>query len=375
METDAPWMVRSFPAEDGESRLGVVAKRQYRVTAGRRLEPLPTRDPIRTEPQFACAGNGQRLLLHDSDLFAFVKPFTDVVLHGAAHARRGPVPVLDTGLRAGPVEKRVRVHGERRVVETANGLGVGDAEPFSRMALTYERAFGGDADSGRPSRTGALGTGRKDPNIVRTYPRNYAGVGFHVGTDWRAIIGSVVPGQEDPADPITIDRLLIDDMDSWIDAPAAASYGAIDWFTFPRAAFLLRPDHGPPVRPIREVAAGALCHEDLEDRDLASFARPRVYNCAATGLGNVRLEGTERITLWNLHPQASLLEFDLPGQRPRVLVEPPGCRIYELAPRLQTVLIEPDEDRLTLTWAASMPVAAPFPDELCRSMRSNVLFD
>src|SRR5215510_4189968 len=103
MGNDAHWAVRSFLVEDGAARLGVVAKREYRIVLGRRVEPIAAPAPIRTAPEFVRARNGQRLLQHDSDLFAFVKLYTDVVLPGTAHSRCRPVPVLETGLCAGPV--------------------------------------------------------------------------------------------------------------------------------------------------------------------------------------------------------------------------------------------------------------------------------
>ncbi len=78
------------------------------------------------------------------------------------------------------------------------------------------------------------------------------------------------------------------------------------------------------------------------------------------------------MSLWNLHPRHELFEIQLPGERPKLLVEPPGCRIYELPPTLQTVYVEPEEARVTLTWAGTLPVAARYPEEMCEVMRKAV---
>ena len=40
----------------------------------------------------------------------------------------------------------------------------------------------------------------------------------------------------------------------------------------------------------------------------------------------------------------------------------------------RTVLLEPDSDRATLTWAGSLETAMPFPDAMCREMRHRVLW-
>ena len=45
--------------------------------------------------------------------FAFVKPATDVVLLGHAHAPRGKATEATVGVKVGPVEKTVRVVGDR----------------------------------------------------------------------------------------------------------------------------------------------------------------------------------------------------------------------------------------------------------------------
>ena len=47
-----------------------------------------------------------------------------------------------------------------------------------------------------------------------------------------------------------------------------------------------------------------------------------------------------------------------------------GAGSRELSPLLQTVLIEPDDERVTLTWTATLAVAAPYPEEMTRTMLS-----
>jgi hypothetical protein len=184
-----------------------------------------------------------------------------------------------------------------------------------------------------------------------------------------------VPNLDDPDDPVEPHRLLAEDALDWVDRPTSASYGPLELTQFPRCMFhLLRPDWRPPARMIRELALGALDPGDLADRPLRDPVSPRAFNCGPPGLSGVRLRGDERVSLRNLHPRHEILEFDLPGERPRLLVEPPSTRVFELEAKLATVLLEPDEDRVTLTWAGSMPVAAVFPEEMCKEMRHGVLW-
>ena len=99
---------------------------------------------------------------------------------------------------------------------------------------------------------------------------------------------------------------------------------------------------------------------------------PRVYNAAPSGLAVCRLRGGERARLWNVHRERAFVEFDLPDDEPRLSLDVPGVGERKLAPVLTTVRIEPDADRVVLTWAAAFRVLAVYPDEMTRAMRRSV---
>jgi hypothetical protein len=80
------------------------------------------------------------------------------------------------------------------------------------------------------------------------------------------------------------------------------------------------------------------------------------------------------VKLSNLHPRHETLQFELPAPRPRLLLEPPGCPAAEMSPHLQTVLIEPEEERVTLTWSGKIETAAPFPKEMTGAIRHAATF-
>jgi hypothetical protein len=365
------WAVFSYRATAGASKLAMVAKRSYRFAPGKRCE-RQGEATIAVKPRFAApraGGAGFRMMTDDSDHLAAEKLVTDVLLRGSAHALNGPIPRLDVTLRVGSIHKSIRVHGDRSL-ETVGGMPLfSTPKPFTTMELDWSRAYGGVIE--QPAQKWVT---RRGIHPVLAYPRNPFGRGFVVDVqDGRT---RMLPNLEDANDPLTPDRFIVEDPDRWIDQPVAAGFAPIDPLMFPRSAFVLCPLFGEPRRRIREVVTGVLQAEELERARRASRPEsPRRYNSAPAGQAVCRLGGGERVLLSNLHPVYPVVEFDLPSERPRMLIEPPGCRIYELEPLLQTVLIEPDEDRVTLTWAASMPVAAPFPEEMCRSMRSNVLFN
>ena len=86
---------------------------------------------------------GLSSLTSESDL-VHLKNKTDVIVHGAAYAPYGKLAsVVDVGLRVGPIDKALRVYGDRHWERGPFGLRLGAPEPFSTMPVTYERAFGG----------------------------------------------------------------------------------------------------------------------------------------------------------------------------------------------------------------------------------------
>jgi hypothetical protein len=375
-------MVTSYAGLDGRSYLAVVAKRRYAFRHEGRAEPVAEEAPIHSMFEHGPAVDGEAgPLVHEADIVTGLKPATDVLLRGCAHSHRGPAPAVSAGLRVGPAAKVVQVWGDRRI-----SLGQGGAltftapEPFTSMPLTWERAYGGrdayvesnqpdEPDPGVMSRRLAAGLGSL------AYPRNGYGRGFFVDIDRERLAGAAVPNLDDAADPVRPDRMLVPDYLDWIDCPVAACFEPIDVFTFPRALFFLPAAFNAPKRPIHEVATGVLGHVDLARmKRFDGNVHPRALNCAPAGLAAHRLYGGERVQLWNLHREREMFELDLPGDRPRLLLEPPGVAAREVDAQLQTVMIEPEIDRVTLTWAGAIPVAAVYPEEMTTAMRHGVVW-
>lgn len=366
--------------------LGLIANRAYRIQPGARAIPLLDEVPVRLWPLYAPSSNegaGNRMV-EESHTTAMGKPLTDVLVRGTARSRRGPVTALETGVRLGSARKAVRAVGDRRILVGKDGaLAFTPAEPFTEMPLVWDRAYGGRdqhaerlfaaherrSPLGKPSETDIVGLAQV------AYPRNVAGRGYYLDLDRARVGGALAPNLEDPTDPITPDRLFSATTTDWIDRPVAACYEPIDVFTFPRATFLIRPAFDAPTHPVHELGTGAVFREDLEKKfDLRALGDRRAFNCAPAGLAVCRLEGAERMSLWNLHPRHEVLDFDLPDDRPRLVIEPPGVAPRELSPLLQTVLVEPDMDRVTLTWAGVLEVAMPYPHEMTRAMKHNVFW-
>ena len=101
---------------------------------------------------------GGSMLLEDADP-VLPKPATDIVVTGHAHAPAGkPVRELTAALLVGPVRKTLVVGGDRTWEGRRPSLSA--PEPFVRMPLTYERAFGGVDQRRTPGRGRAQRRGR-----------------------------------------------------------------------------------------------------------------------------------------------------------------------------------------------------------------------
>lgn len=370
--------VLSLQHPRGTPVLAMVAKRAYRLTGGQLVATTATAE-LHTEPTYAPSTNPGALerLTADSDLFAPLKPSTDVVVRGAAYSTRGPVRTLDTHVQIGPLRKTVRACGRRVIrLDAAGRPRFSEPESFESVPIVWDHAYGGrDAYAEEQLDAGYKGLREHTPRGALVYPRNPSGRGFILDLARERIAGTEAPRLEDPADAVTPDRLLARSALDWPDRPAAACYEPVDWMAFPRVALWLGVEREPSTRPLYERRLGVLREEDLAERAIGSAPDPRAFNCAPAGLCGARLAGGELVRLWNLHPHREQIEFALPGERPKLLLEPPGCNVYELPALLATVLIEPAAERVTLTWTGVLEVAAPYPQRACEAMRYAVRWE
>jgi hypothetical protein len=297
-EGGCPLLVPIIKASYAIERDGslAVAQKQMPVTFAGQLYGKPGTSSYKYEPE--CA---------------FMKPATDVALIGAAHAPAAGATEVYVSLRAGALEKTVRVAGDRFWTRSLGMVAATPAEPFETIPLIWERAFGG-WDRSHPDQE------------KHTYePRNPVGTGFRSKKN-RFEDGVRLPNIEDPRRPIT----------DYGDAASPVGFGftSPDWQ--PRAAFAGTYDEKwtegrMPLLPV-------------------DFER-RFFNAAAPGLtATGYFQGDEAVVVENASPRGTIA-FHLPG------VTPPSCRVrmagrrtFNVETRLDTVIINAGEDLLILIW-------------------------
>jgi hypothetical protein len=217
----------------------------------------------------------------------------------------------------GALHKVIQVFGERRWKGGVTSPSPSKPEPFLRMPLIYERAYGGvhvvDAERGK----------------VLSEPRNPVGRGFRGKRSASEMAGLPLPNLEDP-------RSLIDSIS---DTPAPSGFGFVAPSWQPRQSFTGTYDEAwqkqrAPYLPLdfkAEYFLGAppeLC------------ARPF-------------LKGGEPVELIGASPDG-VKRFRLPACRLDVSVVIAG-ETHKPVLQLETVLLEPGEDRLSMLWRGAVP--------------------
>jgi hypothetical protein len=155
---------------DGQEVLLVILSATFAARQDGSLELAPEQVPVCFGDEFL--GEPGRSSVHLEADVALIKPKVDIVVAGAAYAPMGrPVAEVLVSLRAKHISKTLRVTGDR----TVSALSVGRAQPFVRMPVVYERAFGGTTDTGDVYTANPVGVGYKgamplDPSIAIQAP-------------------------------------------------------------------------------------------------------------------------------------------------------------------------------------------------------------
>ena len=240
------------------------------------------------------------------------KPGTDVLLSGRAWGPQGhQVREAFVRVLAAERQKAIRVVGDR--VWLSNGT-PSVPEPFEAMPLVWERAFGGV---------------HQLEDRMLAEERNPIGVGFAGKRSAEELTGQPVPNLESQGEPLERQGQLV--------TPACFAPSAPHWL--PRRAF-----------------AGT--YDEVWQRKRAPYLPadfdPRFLQCAAPELVFDRyLRGGEPIEVHGASPDGPIA-FAIPAANLHVEVKVGGSVEHPTA-NLETVLLEPDENRVSLTWRAALP--------------------
>ena len=314
LENETPFTagLALFPDADGVDTLYLAVRGAFTFERG--LAVADEQPPLRSADEHW--GDPASTSLKYAGELHLLKPSTDVVLVGHAWAMGGrPVSTVDVAIAVGPLRKVIRVFGDREW-KGALDLQIGAPAPFERMPLVYERAFGGVVEID------------PDARAVTRDPRNPVGVGFACRKRGGEMGARKLPNLEDPAHLIARPA----------DRPPPAGSGFI----------------APSWEP-RRLSAGTYDKGWQKTRApfLPADFHPRFFNAAHPDLVcKGHLQGGEEVSALHVTP-SPLLRFRLPVCRFDARVHVAG--VVERPPlRMETVLIEPDEGRVSLLWRGAV---------------------
>jgi len=287
-----------LPVNGGNA--GVLAEEQV---------PLVYADTFSGEPGFSAP-------IYECDYPPF-KPRCDVLLNGSAYAPDGrSARRVTVSMRVGAISKSFDVVGHRTWVGAMVGVSAGSPQPFQKLPVSYDYAFGG-IDSAHP-----------DEAKHHYYPQNHAGVGFHREMEREFIDGTPLPNTEEPAVSV------VDPRGSY--RPMA--FGAIARAWQPRVKL-----------------AGTYDQHWLDE--IFPFLPPdfdeRYYQASPQDQQIAYPVGGEQVLLENLTPSGRLA-FRLPTMRVPVVFYKREGEPEEKHAVIDTLVLEPDLGRYTMTWRASL---------------------
>jgi hypothetical protein len=356
-------------------RLGVIGKRTWTVSRGQ-CELSTAQVPLVEEPIY---DEKRAVLLHDADVLLNRRK-TDVIVGGHVYPPGGRTP-FDFGVQVGDFLRLARAFGPRRVARHAVTGRAQFSSPaiVEKIPLGWESSYGGvdqaaRADIGDPFEESLQGAGiEPDPRFgLFAYPRNPVGRGYVIEPTPAGFDACELPLIEDPESLLTPDNLVRNDFVCWPEGPAVAGFGWLSYAFFPRSALLGAPPlvyDGARIPPsgFHEVRRGEIHAAAVRpDRPLAERLGVGVAQAAAIGMRADSVAPGDVVALQGLHPRDLRWSFRVPAESPRMHVRFAGEKPIELPPPLiRTVLIQPDEDRLTLVWTAEIVLpAAPGPTRL-----------
>lgn len=288
----------------------VAVKGTFLINSDGRLSLAEKQEKVYLSPIFRGPPEGYSLD-YDSDLH-HMKNCTDVLLKGHAWAPGGkPASKFDVSLKLGPVNKVVRIMGDRIWKKSIVGLKMTKPLSFIKMPVTYERAYGGTDMTSKNS---------KHHNWE---PRNPVGCGF--ATRSEHLIGKSLPNIENPACMIQ----------HWKNRPKPVGFGPIAGHWSPRVELAGTYDQNWEQNRL------PLLPEDFN---------VGYYQCApADQQVPGFLKGGEHVLINNMTPSGRL-EFHLPRITLGFSTHFESSQNAEHRGVLHTVCINTDEKKLILVW-------------------------
>lgn len=299
----------------GADTLVLALKATYEFGGSDSVRLSPRQDPLVFHDLHAGEPGGSSLL-YESDA-NWGRQMTDVSLLAYAYPGRDGDRETDVALRVGDLVKTARVFGHRAWSTVLGIARMSAPQPFERIPLTYEHAFGGTDAS------------PQEPGQRESEPRNPVGKGLRARKSRRSLESLPIPHVEDPEN-------LIDGVDA---RPAPVGFTPVAKAWTPRSGYAGTYDEA------WQAARMPLLPQDFD---------PRFYTAASPGLSMPYAQGGEPLDLIHLTPSRrerfALPRFDMQASFLVDAVPTP----FEM--RLDAIVVNAVTSRLQLVWHGHHPI-------------------
>jgi hypothetical protein len=303
---------------DGRELLVVVVKGTFEMPKGTDDPKLAEEQLPLVEADTFTGEPGLSAPIYESE-YTPVKRRCDVLLLGSAYAPGGiPADHVRVALSVARMSKQFDVAGNRVWNSDMFGATATEPEPFTVMPISYDVAFGG-LDNLNP-----------DPSQHEALLANPIGTGFYPKSKGRQIDGKPLPKTEEPGKPVISPTVSYNPMGfgpigrAWQPRPKYAGTYDQNWI-----------DNVFPFLPA-----------DFDER---------YYQSAPLDQQIDYLQGGEEVTLLNLTPEGQTA-FRLPKIEVPVTFFLKNYDEKEVNAACDTLIIEPDLQRFTILWRASLPL-------------------
>lgn len=306
-------------APDGRESLVVVVKGTFRIPERPDHEPsladeqipLIMADTFEGEPGFSAP-------IYESE-FPPKKPKCDVLLNGSAYAPCGkPTKKVRVELQVGTWRKSFNVVGSRTWNKGILGVSATSPEPFTVMPFSYGKAFGGTDQT------------HEDPAQHKFVLANPVGRGFHHYISGKLVDGKPLPNTEEEGHPVKKP-----DGDY---RPMAFGPMGRNWDPRYKLAGIYDQNWIDNIFPF-----------------LPPDFQEAYYQAAPADQQIPHLRGGEIVILTNLTPEGTA-RFAIPTIDMPIVFFPKKGEKQETKGVLDTIILEPDQRRVMLTWRQSYPL-------------------
>jgi hypothetical protein len=319
IENNTPFAARVIPFLDSHAREYAVLIVGATFVAPPGSKPALADEQLAIEPIDRHRGDPLLTSVHYPGQAASYKPMIDVIVTGHAYAPKGRrVETMVVGIRVADLKKTVMVSGDRFWRLGPMGHVPSAPQPFERLPVVYERAFGGGSPSAEAERA-----------VAAYEPRNPVGIGLPGTATGDPLVTSEVPNIEYASQR----------MESVKQRPTPAGFGPISPSWQPRVGFAgTYDDHWLK-------AQAPLLPHDFD---------PRFFQAVPADQQSSAIRPGDVVDVAGMTPDGRWT-FQLPPlDVPLALVH--ADRIEHTKAVLDTIHLEPDEYRFHLTARLSIPL-------------------